>query len=150
MALPICRFGNDTLYGGAGTDTAYYYSARADYAITYNQDGSVTVGDLRVVPALYQNGESGAYFDGTDTLQGIEKLRFSDADVLLPTYAIGSVPTSVMEGATVTFTVTTANVPPGTLLAYALGGTGITAADVVGGQLAGTSDRKSTRLNSSH
>jgi hypothetical protein len=53
---------------------------------------------------------------------------FSRAD---PTYAIKANQTSVNEGDTATFTVSTTNVPAGTRLSYTLGGT-IDASDIVG------------------
>ncbi|TXL71174.1 tandem-95 repeat protein [Vineibacter terrae] len=62
--------GNDTLNGGAGNDTAVYAGNRADYEILA-VGGGLTIRDLN--PA---NGD-----EGTDTLQGIEMLRFADITV---------------------------------------------------------------------
>ena len=61
---------NDTLDGGNGTDTARYLGNRADYLVTENADGSLTVSDLRAGTP-----------DGVDTLTGIELLRFADRSV---------------------------------------------------------------------
>ena len=55
--------GDDTLNGGDGTDTAVFSGKYADYTITPNLDGSVTVSNS---------------VDGTDTLRSIERLQFSD------------------------------------------------------------------------
>lgn len=61
--------GDDTLDGGNGVDTAMYSGTLAEYVVTNNADGSTTV--------------SGP--DGTDTLVGIERLRFSDGLMALDT-----------------------------------------------------------------
>jgi Ca2+-binding RTX toxin-like protein len=58
-------------------DVAVYQTARANYTITVNANGTITVRDPR-------NG-GGATIDGTDTLRNIETLRFTDGDVLVST-----------------------------------------------------------------
>jgi len=70
--------GNDTLQGGAGFDTAVFSGPLSSYVLTGE------------VPAFTVTGG-----DGTDSLTSIERLRFSDGDVLVrtnsaPTFAIGS------------------------------------------------------------
>lgn len=57
--------GNDTLEGGSGEDTAVFSGARADYKITHNADGTVTVEDLR------------ADKDGIDTLDDVRLVEFA-------------------------------------------------------------------------
>ena len=64
--------GNDALDGGAGDDIAVFSGAVANYQITDNGDGSVTVVHL----------SGGA--DGTDTLLGIERLQFADVIIDTP------------------------------------------------------------------
>nr|WP_292931714.1 peroxidase family protein [Novosphingobium sp. PASSN1] len=67
--------GNDLLNGGVGLDTAEFGASRANYVIFTNQTtGVTTVTDLR----------SGG--DGVDVLNSVETLRFSDQNVVLPTY----------------------------------------------------------------
>ncbi len=66
-------WGNDAIAGGAGRDTAVYSGRIADYTITLNPDGSVTVADRRLLSP-----------DGTDTLWGVEQAQFSDGLILLP------------------------------------------------------------------
>ncbi|MEL6979804.1 MAG: cadherin domain-containing protein, partial [Pseudomonadota bacterium] len=62
--------GDDTIDGGAGTgDVARFSGARSEYVITSNNDGTITVADQV------------AGRDGTDTISGIEVLRFTDQDV---------------------------------------------------------------------
>jgi hypothetical protein len=61
--------GNDVLKGDGGTDTAHYRGERADYQLT-RADGGWNVAD-----------RSGR--DGTDHLDGVERLRFSDGAVAL-------------------------------------------------------------------
>lgn len=57
--------GNDTLDGGAGIDTALFGGSLADYRIRHTASGELSV----IGP------------DGSDTLRGIERLRFDDAIV---------------------------------------------------------------------
>ena len=64
--------GNDILTGNGGTDTVVYSGAYSAYTLTYNTDGSLTVSG------------SGA---GTDTLSGIETIKFSDK-----TYTVSATP----------------------------------------------------------
>ncbi|CAB4946864.1 unannotated protein [freshwater metagenome] len=63
----------------AENDVAVYQSTRANYTITVNANGTITVADPR-------NG-GGATIDGTDTLRNIETLRFTDGDVLVSSLA---------------------------------------------------------------
>jgi len=63
--------GNDTIDGGAGEDVAAYSGARDCYSIALYRDGTIQVNDRR--------GDG----DGTDSLQDIEALSFSDGDWLL-------------------------------------------------------------------
>ena len=58
--------GDDQLDGGNGMDAAVYTGHAADYSFLHNQDGSLTVVDA--VPGR----------DGTDTLNRIEQLIFTD------------------------------------------------------------------------
>jgi len=55
------------MVGGKGFDTAFFNGAKAGYTITQNTDGSYAV--LGV--------------DGLDLITGVEKLVFSDGDMLL-------------------------------------------------------------------
>jgi methionine-rich copper-binding protein CopC len=67
--------GNDTLDGGFGTDTARYGGKFSDYTLVMGAGTSAvtTITDNRV---SLQN-------DGTDTLQNIERLQFSDERVAM-------------------------------------------------------------------
>jgi Ca2+-binding RTX toxin-like protein len=65
--------GNDVLVGGTGRDTASYDGKAADYKISHDASGW-HVADQR----------SGGT-DGTDTLQGVERVAFADATVALDT-----------------------------------------------------------------
>ena len=73
--------GNDTLYGGSGndfidggynTDNVVYGGSRANYQIIQNNDNTWTIKDLR-------NGSP----DGTDTVKGVEVLKFSDQQITI-------------------------------------------------------------------
>ncbi|WP_456389590.1 hypothetical protein [Profundibacter sp.] len=74
--------GDDTLIGGAGDDTAGFSGAQAQYNITINADGTVTI-----------DHTSGSGADGTDALSGIEYAQFSDTTV-----ALGSTDAVVITG----------------------------------------------------
>jgi hypothetical protein len=66
--------GNDSVLGGAGTDTAVFSGNYAGYTITKKSDGSLTVGGTT----------------GTDTLSGVEYLRFADQTVATNTIPTGT------------------------------------------------------------
>lgn len=84
----VSALGNDAINGGGGTDTVAYAGKSGAYTITDNKNGTFTV--------------RGA--EGTDTLTSIEKLQFSDKQVVLsgPAAVAGNVSigdVSVAEGA---------------------------------------------------
>jgi Ca2+-binding RTX toxin-like protein len=78
---PVSGLGNCAAVTPVNCDTAVYAGPRSQYAITANQNGSVTVQDLAAAP------DAG---DGTDTLFAVERLQFDDATVDL------TVPTNVV------------------------------------------------------
>jgi Ca2+-binding RTX toxin-like protein len=79
--------GDDRLAGGSGVDTAVYGGALSDYEIRQNPDGTISVAD--------RIGTSG---DGSDTLIGVEKLLFSDREVLVENLVLDRPATSDAEG----------------------------------------------------
>ncbi|XGA69590.1 hypothetical protein M5524_11035 [Duganella sp. BuS-21] len=64
--------GNDTLIGGAGNNRAVFSGNQANYSISTNADGTVSVQDLRAGSP-----------DGIDNVQGIKTLQFADGMVQL-------------------------------------------------------------------
>jgi Ca2+-binding RTX toxin-like protein len=95
------RGGNDIIDGGGGLDTAVFTGKKAEYTITRNSDGSVTIADKT------------AGRDSSDTLKNIEYVRFRDAILdrqALPTLSIAATGASKAEGngtwTEFTFTVT--------------------------------------------
>jgi Ca2+-binding RTX toxin-like protein len=58
---------NDTIDGDADIDTAVFSGARADYLVTFNADGSLTIADQR----------AGAP-DGVDSVRQVEFFEFAD------------------------------------------------------------------------
>ena len=68
--------GDDTIDGGAGLDTVTYDGLFAEYLLTLNPDGTVTVEDA-----------PGFTVDGTDLLVDIEYVQFADFF-----YTVGDVP----------------------------------------------------------
>ena len=93
------------------TDVAVYQAARANYTITVNANGTITVVDPR-------NG-GGTTIDGTDTLRNIEILRFADVDVLVSSLAPAA-PTGVAAtGGSGSISVTwSASITSGTISSY--------------------------------
>ncbi len=59
--------GNDDIDGGPGTDTVEYAGNSADYTVTRNSDGTLTVTD---------NNTGDGLDEGTDTLMSVERIRF--------------------------------------------------------------------------
>ena len=120
--------GNDLIDGGPGTDYAVFSSAFSE--LSFKASGSDTV--------VTSKGE------GTDTLRNVEFVKaggtvYNLSNILtssLPTYKLTTLDSTVNEGSTATFTVSTTNVASGTSLAYAL--SGVSASDITGGSLTGT------------
>ncbi|HVQ07468.1 MAG TPA: M10 family metallopeptidase C-terminal domain-containing protein [Allosphingosinicella sp.] len=89
----IGRAGDDTLHGGAGTDTAYYDGVRSDYTITAIITNGVITGftvkdNNTAAPANSANPIIVAN-EGTDTLDGVESLHFSNVNFnLIGTVAV--------------------------------------------------------------
>jgi Ca2+-binding RTX toxin-like protein len=78
--------GNDAIDGGAGVDTAVYLGIKADYTVT------ITAG--RVVITDNNPTDLGGD-EGTDTLVGVEILKFADGTITVP---LGSAPTALALG----------------------------------------------------
>jgi hypothetical protein len=132
---------------GAGL-TVVFPKSFASYAISYNQtsrndpSGSIFVQDQSI--PIYGNG----FADSRVELRGAKALVFTDRTITIesngqpsttaPSYVIASVNASVGEGGIASFKLTTANVAAGSTVDYLLSGTGITASDIVGGQLNGS------------
>ncbi len=57
--------GNDILDGGSGRNTAVFSGTRADYTVTHNSDGTVTIEDTQ------------ANRDGKDTLEDVRFVKFT-------------------------------------------------------------------------
>lgn len=69
----------EILYDDSGTDTASFWDVMANYSLTLNDDGSVTVEHLDqtvgvIDPLTNQNRTS----DGTDRLYNVEQIQFGD------------------------------------------------------------------------
>lgn len=68
--------GDDALLGGDGVDTALYAGSRSGYRISSPRLGTWVVTDISLA-----DGD-----EGSDTLTGLEKLRFADGDLKLIDY----------------------------------------------------------------
>lgn len=64
--------GNDHLYGGAGTDNAHYEGNRSEYALMRASSG------VQVV-------DNHSLRDGSDVLESVERIHFSDVSIALDT-----------------------------------------------------------------
>ncbi|NVJ99177.1 MAG: cadherin-like domain-containing protein, partial [Alphaproteobacteria bacterium] len=83
--------GDDTITGGAGVDTVVFDGSISDYQVTYHQDGSVTVDDLRVGSP-----------NGTDVVLDGAHLQFDDALTNSAPTAANYAIANASEGSTVT------------------------------------------------
>lgn len=118
--------GIDTIDGGDGSDTVIFSGVRSQYTVS----GS----GVRVVVSDNVIGRN-----GVATILNTEFLRFSDQTIstnLSPTYFLSASSAFVNEGSVANFILTTSNVAIGAQVAYAL--SGVSAADIQGGGLAGT------------
>ncbi len=81
----VGRAGNDTIHGGTGTDTANYDGVRADYTFTPSLDANgnivFTVIDNNTAAPATSGNPVTVSDEGTDTLDGVESLHFSDQTV---------------------------------------------------------------------
>jgi Ca2+-binding RTX toxin-like protein len=85
--------GNDTLTGGSGSDTAVFSGARADYQATDFGGGHIQMVDLR-----------GGSPDGTDQLQNIEFVTFSDGTIAVSALFGNTAPSLGGAGNTIGYT----------------------------------------------
>lgn len=81
--------------------------------------------------ATFAQSAAGSVWDG----KGWAQLNAPLVVVTTPTYTLTSDVSAADEGSSVVFTLKTTNVPAGTVIDYALVGTGITNADLLAGQL---------------
>ena len=128
--------GNDRIDGGEGTDVAIFAGSSSNYVVTTNTDGTVAVRDLR-----------SQFGTGTDTLTGVETLRFANVSMLVANtnanLAIAATTSAQTEGNSgskgFTFTVTRSGGLAGASTAnWAVTGSGTNAAaasDFAGGAL---------------
>jgi subtilisin family serine protease len=73
--------GNDTLIGGPGRDVVVYAGRRAEFAVSWDAASArVTVVDQFVVS---ESTSDSGIDEGTDTLQGIERIVFADGELSL-------------------------------------------------------------------
>ncbi|MCS6625172.1 hypothetical protein N0B44_19850 [Roseibacterium beibuensis] len=86
------RQGNDTVHGGGGIDTVVMAGLRADYTI-------------HAVPGGFTIVDSVGGRDGIDTLYDVERIRFSDGEILDPTApaAPSAIPEALLNGPEASF-----------------------------------------------
>jgi hypothetical protein len=63
--------GNDSIDGGLGVDTAYYFNPSSNFKLSFSSDKVTLTDNLS--------------WEGTDTLSNIERLNFSNRDVIIET-----------------------------------------------------------------
>ncbi len=137
-----------TTYVLAGTTIGYTLSGNGLSAndVAGNLTGVMTVG-ANGVATLSVTLLADATTEGPETLRLTLTGNVAQAQVAVndtsttpapvPTYALSASTATRDEGGQVTFTLTTTNLQPGTIVAYTLSGTGITAADISSGTLSG-------------
>jgi len=129
----------DYNFSGLGISAGDLINGTLTGTLTVNASGTATV----LVTLL-----SDATTEGVETLRMQLANNLAHADVLIndtsltpvpqPNYVLSANVAAQDEGASITYVLTTTNVPAGTLVNYTLSGTGITAADIAGGTLSGT------------
>ena len=122
--------GDDYIDLKGGTDFVYFYGPAQHYSLTFAANNRVIIRDLF--------GD-----EGTDTLVNVEYIKFSDwgeyrslASMAPASYSILANASTVSEGQTATFILSTANVTVGTVATYTV--SGVSGSDVVGGNLSGS------------
>lgn len=119
---------NDTMLGGLSGVTAVDVNGRATISVTLIND-LITEGSETLRVTVGSNL-------ATATVTVNDTSRTPPPPV--PTYALSANATTRDEGGSVSYTLTTTNVAPGTALPYTISGAGITAADFVPATLSGT------------
>jgi hypothetical protein len=86
------------------------------------------------------------FFNGPSPLSDVVSVKVKDTSITPPTYSLSGSTSTVNEGSTASFTLTTTGVAPGTALNYSL--SGVSSTDIVGGAMTGSvsvgSDGKAT------
>jgi len=120
---------------GTGVSSADITGGALSGTVTVNAYGQANVPVGVVADSLTEGAETLVF-----TSRGLTaSVVINDTSVLAtPTYALSAIGTSVDEGFTATFNLTTTNVAVGTAVLYTLSGVGITNSDIYGGQLSGT------------
>ena len=119
-----------------GTSTsipAITWLVDAEVVATENSYTIQSADSGKLLTAIVQFYDDAGYLE---TLTASPAVRIASSPTS-PTYSISPSATSVNEGGSVTYTVTTTNVASGTQLAYTLSGTGMTTADIGGAALTG-------------
>ena len=114
-----------TLSNFTGSGTIY----TATFTPTAN---STTQGVVSIASGVFTDAANNANADGSDANNSVNLA----VDTRVPTYALSAASSSVNEGSTATFTLTTTNVTSGTSVAYTL--SGVSSADITGGLLSGS------------
>lgn len=99
--------------------------------LTVAADGTATATVQAVADNITEGPETMTFT--LDNGAAAPTVTINDTSMAPPVYAVSSDVTSVDEGSTITYTLTTQNVLADTKVAYDLSGTGITATDVIGG-----------------
>ena len=102
-------------------------------ALTTGLDGSI-----------YIAADTSGALDGQTNSGGYDAFLVKFSEVVDPTYSLASNASSVNEGASASFTLTTTSVASGTSVPYTL--TGVSAADITGGLLAGSATVNSSGI----
>ena len=124
----------------AGSYPGYFYTIYSqDQQPLGSSSGSYSQG---FVPAVAIASEAGTYFVKVGYFYSVPgglytlRVEVPEPQPVVPTYSISPFYSSVNEGSSATFTLSTTNVAAGTAVAYTI--SGVSSADVVGGVMSGT------------
>jgi len=135
-------FGTGSFWGGEGLDTiklgegSYKISGgKISLKNKFNQIVEMVISGFEQIGGV--NGGLVNISDGDIIIDSDGHLKTNPPTTPAPTYSLTPSVTTINEGATLTTSITTTNVPSGTTLYYDLSGTGISAADFSSGSLNG-------------
>ena len=138
----IATFSLVTTNVAAGTSINYTITGLSSADVTGGLSGTATV-DTSGLATILVPVAADFTTEGAETLTVTAQGKSASITVndtskaaVVPSYALSAVSTSVDEGSSAAFTLTTTNVAGGTSIPYTV--TGVSAADVTGGALSGT------------
>ena len=131
------KFSLESLFGGLGDPMLKFYNSSGLLLLSDDDSGLLLDSEINYTASstgtfyLEAQSSTSPYASGSQT--GAYRLSASN---LSPTYTVTAVSTSFDEGTNANFKVAVTNLPAGSTISYQI--SGVTASDILGGQLTGT------------